>query len=67
MEEQKALELYNMGADYVILPHFIGGAYVSMILNNIETDSSKVPYQKYKHIEELIRRKKIGHSHPAQV
>jgi Kef-type K+ transport system membrane component KefB len=30
-----ALDLYSQGADYVILPHFLGGNYVSTLIENI--------------------------------
>ena len=31
---EEALELYDLGADYVILPHFLGGDHVSLILED---------------------------------
>jgi len=33
-DESDAIELYNRGADYVILPHFIGGVHLSRIFKN---------------------------------
>ena len=61
---ESALSLYNEGADYVILPHFLGGEYASLLLDNARKDIGKLIITKIKHIEELKKRKKIGHEHP---
>jgi len=58
-----ALELYDAGADYVILPHFLGGDHVSFMLEDITTDINKLLSTKIKHIEELHERKHAGHEH----
>ncbi len=59
-----ALKLYNAGADYVILPHFLGGEHVSLLIENIEDDFKKILSTKLSHIEELNKRKSLGHEHP---
>jgi len=59
----EAIEMYQAGADYVILPHFLGGEYVSDLLQNLK-DVRTIIQKKYDHIEELKRRKSIGHEHP---
>ncbi len=61
-----ALALYENGADYVILPHFLGGEMVSTILPQFETDQIKMSVHKYKHISELMARKGMGHEHPSR-
>lgn len=61
-----ALELYNKGADYVILPHFLGGEHVSHLLAKSIGDLKKVSLQKFTHIEELKARRELGHEHPAR-
>ena len=61
-----ALELYNLGADYVILPHFLGGEYASILLEEISQDENKLIVTKVEHIKELHKRKNIGHEHPSQ-
>ena len=33
-----ALKLYDEGADYVILPHFLGGDHVSLMLEELTPD-----------------------------
>ncbi len=63
-EIDNALELYDHGADYVILPHFLGGEYVSVLLEESHKNMNKLIVAKLKHIEELKKRKKIGHEHP---
>jgi len=62
----EALNLYNIGADYVILPHFLGGDHVSVLLEDITIDINKLITTKVKHIEELKKRKELGHEHPKQ-
>ena len=59
-----ALELYNKGADYVILPHFLGGDHASLILEQVTGNFAKVIGMKSDHISELKRRKHLGHEHP---
>ncbi|MCK5108019.1 MAG: cation:proton antiporter, partial [Nanoarchaeota archaeon] len=61
-----ALELYDKGADYVILPHFLGGEYASILLEDITKDLNKLVITKLEHIKELNRRKEIGHEYPKQ-
>ncbi len=60
----EALELYNAGADYVILPHFLGGEHVSLILESFGKDLKKIISNKISHIEELKKRHSLGHEHP---
>ncbi|MCA9497274.1 MAG: cation:proton antiporter [Nanoarchaeota archaeon] len=59
-----ALELYKSGADYVILPHFLGGEYVSTLIENFEGNFDNVLKEKVKHINDLKQRKEFGHHHP---
>jgi Kef-type K+ transport system membrane component KefB len=67
-----ALKLYDAGADYVILPHFLGGDHVSLMLEDATNNTSsiiarKVKSIKDKHIRELFHRKKLGHRHPTRM
>ncbi len=59
-----ALELYHQGADYVILPHFLGGNYISSLIENYEGNLQGILVEKLKHINELKIRKNHGHEHP---
>lgn len=59
----EAFELYGKGADYVIMPHFLGGDYVSQMLGGL--NASKVERAKFKHLNELKKRKEMRHEHPS--
>jgi Kef-type K+ transport system membrane component KefB len=60
----EALELYRRGADYVILPHFLGGDMVAGILSDFESSQLRMMMHKYRHINDLLERKGAGHEHP---
>ena len=60
---EEALDLYDMGADYVILPHFLGGEYVSLLIDKLSNLNKIIEY-KLKHIKELKERHALGHEHP---
>ena len=59
-----AFELYNKGADYVILPHFLGGEYTSRLIE--KAGNNKIFYKKEREreIKILKERLKEGHEHP---
>ncbi|MBN2458794.1 cation:proton antiporter [Candidatus Woesearchaeota archaeon] len=59
-----AFELYDRGADYVILPHFLGGEYTSKII--LEAKDNKRAYlkEKKKELKLLQERQRRGHDHP---
>ncbi|MBN2458100.1 cation:proton antiporter, partial [Candidatus Woesearchaeota archaeon] len=59
-----ALSFYDAGADYVILPHFLGGYHASVLLEEVSTDVSKLITTKNNHIDELNKRRMLGHTHP---
>jgi len=61
-----ALQLYDAGADYVILPHFLGGHHASVLLEEASKDITKLVKRKLSHIKELNSRKELGHEHPRQ-
>jgi len=61
---EKALKLYDAGADYVILPHFLGGEHVSLLIEEFSANVDKIIENKLKHIKELKHRQSIGHEHP---
>jgi len=64
MNVDDALDLYNAGADYVILPHFLGGERVSILLEESSKDIKKLLEYKLSHIKELKKRRILGHKHP---
>lgn len=55
---EDALELYEEGADYVVIPHFLGGDHLSLILEDLTTDLNKLLSIKIKHIKDLEERNK---------
>ncbi len=61
---EEALDLYDAGADYVILPHFLGGEHVSVLIEDFTGDVNKIIANKLNHIKELHQRKHLGHDHP---
>ena len=60
----QALELYKEGADYVILPHFLGGDYVSTLIEKYDGKFQDFLSEKVKHIGQLKERKTHGTDHP---
>jgi len=61
---EKALNLYDTKADYVILPHFLGGEHVSLLIEEFSANVGKIIENKLKHIKELKHRRGLGHEHP---
>lgn len=57
------LELYDIGATYVITPHFLGGNHVANLLEKHKTDKKKFEREGKKARKELLERKKEGHAH----
>ncbi len=60
----EALELYEHGATYVIMPHFLGGKHFSSMIENIELILNNFLKEKTAHIENIKQRKKMGQEHP---
>src|SRR3989338_884812 len=52
-----AIKLYEMGADYVVVPETIGGRHVSRVLAENWEDLGKIKKAKSKHFEELLSHK----------
>jgi len=63
---KEALQLYDAGADYVVLPHFLGGNHISLLIEDFTEDVNRIIEHKMKHIEELKERHALGHEHPLQ-
>lgn len=59
-----ALKLYNAGADYVILTHFLGGDKLSDLLEAVKEDGKKIIRNRISHITELKQRECEGQDHP---
>lgn len=52
-----AIRLYEMGADYVIVPETVGGRHISRFLAENWDNLSKIKKAKSKHFEELLSHK----------
>ncbi len=61
---KEAFQLYEMGVDYVIMPHFLGGEFASKLVEENQFDESKFTAYRDDHIQKLHMRKKLGHEHP---
>ncbi len=59
-----ALELYQAGADYVTLPHFLGGEYTSKLIERAKKNNKVYRKERAKELKILEERLKIGHKHP---
>jgi Kef-type K+ transport system membrane component KefB/Trk K+ transport system NAD-binding subunit len=59
-----AFELYKAGADYVILPHFLGGEYTARLIEKAKDNKKEYEIEKQKQIKDLKERMKEGHEHP---
>ncbi|MBL7100540.1 MAG: cation:proton antiporter [Nanoarchaeota archaeon] len=60
----EAMELYDKGATYIIMPHFLGGHHASMIVSKHGLNISKFLEEREKHILSLKVKKEFGHEHP---
>ena len=60
----EAFKLYDEGADYVILPHFLGGQYTAQIIEKNKDEKIEYEIEKQRHIKELKERIKEGQEHP---
>ena len=61
---EEANELYDQGASYVIMPHFLGADYASMLMNKHGMNLNRFLDEKKKHIKKLKTKKALGHEHP---
>lgn len=59
-----AMILYDKGADYVILPHFLGGKYASLLAKNLNFDPERFKKLRQRHIAHLSLRESLGQNHP---
>jgi len=59
-----ALSLYEAGASYVILPHFLGGEYAASFAQKFIQSAEEIQAMRMRHIEYLKHRAERGHEHP---
>ena len=60
----EADELYNSGADYVVMPYFLGSSYASEIVSKYRFSKEAFAYEKTKHRAYLDKKSRRGHEHP---
>lgn len=53
---EEAMVLYADGADYVILPHYLGGNYASLLIDKYGLDSERIGREREKHMKHLETR-----------
>lgn len=58
---ESALQLYNEGATYVIMPHLLGARHFSSMIGKHKMEADKFLEEKIEHIEHIKKRKKSGH------
>ncbi len=58
-----AIKLYREGATYVITPQLLGGKHTADLIEKHGLDLGKFKKEKYDHIKELQKRKKLGHNY----
>src|SRR3989344_261525 len=57
-------DLYKAGANYVILPHFLGGEYTARLIEKAKENKKEYEIEKNKQLSELKERLKEGQEHP---
>lgn len=55
---ETALELYDVGADYVIMPHLLGGRHTSSLIKELGFEKKAFLQEKLNHLRHIERRKK---------
>ncbi len=53
---EEAMLLYAQKADYVILPHFLGGSYATLLLDKYGLDGKQFALEREKHLKHLKTR-----------
>jgi Kef-type K+ transport system membrane component KefB/Trk K+ transport system NAD-binding subunit len=61
---EDALDLYDAGANYVILPHFLGGEYTAKLIENAKNNDKIYQKERLKELKILKERLRRGHKHP---
>ncbi len=54
-------ELYKAGATYVVMPHLVGGRYISKLLDKHKFNRNKYIEEKFNNISDLSYREEIRH------
>lgn len=57
---EDAIELYENGASYVVLPHFLGGELTAELIERFDRDESLIPKTREEHFKDLLELKEVG-------
>ena len=60
----EAIKLYEEGATYVVMPHFLGGHHVATMIKEHKLNFGEFLKERLTHIEHLKLRKDAEHEHP---
>lgn len=58
-----AITLYNCGATYVIMPHFLGGKYFSTLIEKNKLNMVHFLKEKMTHLEHIYKRSNLGQTY----
>lgn len=61
---EDALDLYDSGANYVIMPHFLGGEYTAKLIETAKKNGKTYQKERTKELKILKERLKMRHKHP---
>lgn len=64
---EEAMKLYDEGATYVVMPHFLGGHHASTMIEEYGLDIERFLKEKVAHVEHLRKRHLMGHDHPTHL
>lgn len=59
-QPEEALTLYEHGANYVIMPYYIGSNHTSMLISEFGFDLDKFLTEKQEHVKKLLIKKQLG-------
>jgi len=61
---KEAEKLYDEGATYVVMPHFLGGDHASIMINKYKLNIGRFLEERKKHRAYLKTKKELGYEHP---
>ena len=61
---KESIKLYDLGADYVIMPHFLGGDFMAHLLVKDNFEKREIRKEGKKQLKDLSERILEGHTHP---
>ncbi|MFT4304776.1 MAG: cation:proton antiporter [Candidatus Woesearchaeota archaeon] len=64
---EESIRLYEEGANYVILPHFIGGHHTATMIEEFGFNIKKFLEEKVRHVEHLKKRNNLGKDYPGNI